>query len=121
MSEQELIEQAFENRSMLDNTEVANAVYNVIERLDKGSLRVAQPEGEVWRVNEWVKKAVLLYFPLCGMTTIEAGPFEYHDKIKLKHDYAAQGVRVVPPATARYGAFIAQGVVMMPSYVNIGA
>ncbi len=121
MSEQELIEQAFENRSMLDNTEVANAVYNVIERLDKGSLRVAQPEGEVWRVNEWVKKAVLLYFPLCGMTTIEAGPFEYHDKIKLKHDYAAQGVRVVPPATARYGAYIAQGVVMMPSYVNIGA
>ena len=90
--------------------------------LDKGALRVAEPLADgTWQINEWVKKAVLLYFPLQQMNTVEAGPFEYHDKIPLKKDYARQGVRVVPPATARYGAFLAAGVVMMPSYVNIGA
>ncbi len=124
---QELIEQAFDNREMLQNSEVRDAIRQTIELLDKGQLRVAEPvlqEGAAshrWKVNEWVKKAVLLYFPICDMQTIEAGPFEYHDKIALKRDYAAQGVRVVPPATARYGAYLAPGVVMMPSYVNIGA
>lgn len=121
MTRQELIEAAFENRDMLQMSEVRDAVSEVIEMLDKGKVRVAQPEGEKWIVNEWVKKAVLLYFPMCGMQTIEAGPFEYHDKIALKNNYAEQGVRVVPPATARYGAYLASGVVLMPSYVNIGA
>lgn len=121
MTRQELIEAAFENRDMLQMPEVRNAVSEVIEMLDKGKVRVAQPEGEKWIVNEWVKKAVLLYFPMCGMQTIEAGPFEYHDKIALKKNYAEQGVRVVPPATARYGSYLAPGVVLMPSYVNIGA
>lgn len=124
---QELIEQAFDNREMLQNSEVRDAIRQTIELLDKGQLRVSEPvlqEGAAshrWKVNEWVKKAVLLYFPICDMQTIEAGPFEYHDKIALKRNYAAQGVRVVPPATARYGAYLAPGVVMMPSYVNIGA
>ena len=124
---QELIEQAFDNREMLQNSEVRDAIQQTIELLDKGQLRVAEPvlqEGATshrWKVNEWVKKAVLLYFPICDMQTIEAGPFEYHDKIALKRNYAALGVRVVPPATARYGAYLAPGVVMMPSYVNIGA
>lgn len=124
---QELIEQAFDNREMLQNSEVRDAIRQTIELLDKGQLRVAErvlQEGAAshrWKVNEWVKKAVLLYFPICDMQTIEAGPFEYHDKIALKRNYAAQGVRVVPPATARYGAYLAPGVVMMPSYVNIGA
>ena len=121
MSIQELIEQAFDNRELLNQTEVRDAVAFVVEELDKGRLRVAEPEGNGWHVNEWVKKAVLLYFPICGMQTVEAGPFEYHDKIPLKHSYASQGVRVVPPAVARYGSFLANGVVMMPSYVNIGA
>lgn len=124
---QELIEQAFDNREMLQNSEVRDAIRQTIELLDKGQLRVAEPvlqEGAAshrWKVNEWVKKAVLLYFPICDMQTIEAGPFEYYDKIALKRNYAAQGVRVVPPATARFGAYLAPGVVMMPSYVNIGA
>ena len=124
---QETIEAAFENRDLFQNEDVRQAVRTVIEQLDKGLLRVAEPiEGSDhaamrWQVNEWVKKAVLLYFPICDMQTIEAGPFEYHDKIPLKRNYAAQGVRVVPPAVARYGAYLAKGVVMMPSYVNIGA
>ena len=121
MSIQEIIEQAFENRELLSQTEVRQAITHVVEELDKGRLRVAEPTDGSWQVNEWVKKAVLLYFPICGMETTEAGPFEYHDKIPLKHDYSAQGVRVVPPAVARYGSFLAPGVVMMPSYVNIGA
>ena len=124
---QELVEQAFDNREMLNRDDVRSAIMETISLLDKGELRVAEPivqEGTAaqrWQVNEWVKKAVLLYFPICDMQTIEVGPFEYYDKIPLKHDYAAQGVRVVPPATARYGAYLTKGVVMMPSYVNIGA
>jgi 2,3,4,5-tetrahydropyridine-2-carboxylate N-succinyltransferase len=86
-----------------------------------GTLRVAQPSDSGWKVNEWVKKAVVLYFPIQEMKTIEVGPFEFHDKIPLKKDYAEKGVRVVPHAVARHGAFIESGVVMMPSYVNIGA
>ncbi|MBO4244754.1 MAG: 2,3,4,5-tetrahydropyridine-2,6-dicarboxylate N-succinyltransferase, partial [Bacteroidales bacterium] len=124
---QEIIEEAFENRDLLQNTEVRKAILQVIEQLDKGELRVAEPIEDAgnatirWQVNEWVKKAVLMYFPICDMQTMEVGPFEYHDKIPLKHDYASKGVRVVPPAVARYGSYLAKGVVMMPSYVNIGA
>lgn len=121
MSPKDIIEQAYDNREMLKQNEVREAIRTVITHLDQGRLRVAQPEGDGWVINQWVKKAVLLYFPLCEMHTIEASPFEYHDKMPLKRGYAAAGVRVVPPATARFGAFLAPGVVMMPSYVNIGA
>ncbi len=118
---QNLVNDAFDHPDRISDPQVVQAVESVIAHLDQGQLRVAEPTGEGWRVNEWVKKAVLLYFRLRGMETLEAGPFEYHDKIALKHDYAAKGVRVVPPATARYGAFLAPGVILMPSYVNIGA
>ncbi len=122
MNKQELIEQAFEHREMLNDTAVVEAVNAVVEQLDRGQIRVAEPLADgSWQVNEWVKKAVLLYFPLHEMSTIEAAPFEYRDKVPLKRNYEMQGVRVVPPATARYGAYLAKGVVMMPSYVNIGA
>lgn len=115
------IESAWEDRSKINDGKTQEAVNRVIEALDKGKLRVAEPDGDDWRVNEWVKKAVVLYFPMRPMETIVVGPFEYHDKMRLKTDYAGLGVRVVPPATARYGAYIAPGVVMMPGYVNIGA
>lgn len=119
--EQNLIEQAWEERQMLADKEVITAIHSVIDALDCGKLRVAEPTADGWQVNQWVKKAVLLYFPICGMQTMEAGPMEYHDKIPLKHDYASLRVRVVPHAVARHGAYLAPGVVMMPSYVNIGA
>ncbi|MEZ4849006.1 MAG: 2,3,4,5-tetrahydropyridine-2,6-dicarboxylate N-succinyltransferase [Bacteroidia bacterium] len=115
------IEAAWENRELMQTNETQEAIREVIELLDKGTLRCAQPTEDGWQVNDWVKKAVILYFPIQKMATIELPPFEYHDKMKLKTDYASQGVRVVPPATARYGAFIAPGVIMMPSYVNIGS
>jgi len=118
---QSLIEQAWENRALLQETKTTDAIRAVIELLDAGKLRVAEPVGEGWQVNEWVKKAVVLYFPIQKMETLEAGIFEYHDKMLLKRDYADKGVRVVPGASARYGAFLASGVIMMPSYVNIGA
>lgn len=117
-----IIEAAWENRELLKQTETIQAIEQVIEDLDKGKLRVAEPsESGEWIVNEWVKKAVVMYFPIRTMETIEVGPFEFHDKMALKTDYKGLGVRVVPPAVARYGAFIAPGVIMMPSYVNIGA
>ncbi len=116
-----LIDNAWVERSLLKNAETQQAVYSVIEMLDKGSLRVAYPELDTWKVNDWVKKAVILYFPLRQMETIEAGPLEFHDKIPLKHGYESLGIRVVPHAVARYGAYISPGVIMMPSYVNIGA
>tara|TARA_B110000483_G_C18191334_1_gene541085 strand:- start:459 stop:1211 length:753 start_codon:yes stop_codon:yes gene_type:complete len=97
------------------------AIHSVIELLDKGEVRVAEPLGDYWKVNDWVKKAVVMYFPICKMETIEVGPFEFHDKIPLKSGYAAKGVRVVPHAIARHGAYLERGVIMMPSYVNIGA
>jgi 2,3,4,5-tetrahydropyridine-2,6-dicarboxylate N-succinyltransferase len=116
------IEAAWDNRELLQQPETRAIIDQVIEALDKGTLRVAEPLSDgSWQVNEWVKKAVIMYFPIRSMETIEVGPFEYHDKMALKKDYAALGVRVVPPATARYGAFLAKGVIMMPSYVNIGA
>lgn len=117
----ELIEGAWEDRSKLKELNTIDAIQSVISQLDAGKLRVAEPLEDGWQVNEWVKKAVILYFPIMKMETIELTPFEYYDKIPLKKNYEAQGVRVVPPATARYGAFLQKGVVMMPSYVNIGA
>lgn len=118
---QEIILKAWDDRSLLKNEDVRDAVREIIELIDKGNLRCAEPNNNGWQVNDWVKKAVILYFPIQEMETIEVGPFEFHDKMKLKQDYASQGVRVVPHAVARYGAFLAKGVVMMPSYVNIGA
>jgi 2,3,4,5-tetrahydropyridine-2-carboxylate N-succinyltransferase len=97
------------------------AIETVIEMLDNGFLRTAQPSAAGWKVNDWVKKAVILYFPIRKMETIEVGPFEFHDKMALKKGYESKGIRVVPHAIARYGAYISKGVVMMPSYVNIGA
>lgn len=118
----ELVEKAWEDRSLLKNADVQQAINHVIEDLDKGILRVAEPlENGEWQVNEWVKKAVVLYFPIRKMETIEVGPFEFHDKMALKTNYKELGVRVVPHAVARYGAYLASGVIMMPSYVNIGA
>jgi 2,3,4,5-tetrahydropyridine-2-carboxylate N-succinyltransferase len=116
-----IIGDAWADPSRRSDPRVLEAVEEVIAGLDDGSLRVAEPDGDRWRVNVWVKEAVLLYFPLRGMTTTEVGPYEYHDKIPLKKGYAARGVRVVPPATARYGSFLAPGVILMPCYVNIGA
>lgn len=116
-----LIEKAWEDRTMLQNPEVVKAIDTVIEELDKGNIRVATPKGGEWIVNEWVKKAVILYFPIRKMTTMEAGPLEFHDKIPLKKNYKELGIRVVPHAVARYGSYISRGVIMMPSYINIGA
>lgn len=116
-----LIEKAWDDRSLLHEAEIQAAIRTVIEKLDKGQLRVAEPTENGWKVNDWVKKAVILYFPIQKMETIKAGPFEFHDKMKLKSNYAELGVRVVPHAVARYGAFIAAGTILMPSYVNIGA
>lgn len=117
----EYIEQAFSDRTLLERSEYREAVMETVRQLDCGQLRVAEPTDDGWVVNQWVKKAVLMYFPLCGMQTMEAGPMEYWDKIPLKHGHESAGVRVVPPAVARYGAYIAPGAVLMPSYVNIGA
>ncbi|MCB9426756.1 MAG: 2,3,4,5-tetrahydropyridine-2,6-dicarboxylate N-succinyltransferase [Flavobacteriales bacterium] len=116
-----IIEEAWENRALLSEQKTTSAIREVIELLDSGKLRVAEPVGEDWQVNEWVKKAVVMYFPIQKMETLEVGIFEYHDKIPLKKDYAAKGVRVVPHAVARYGAYLSPGTILMPSYVNIGA
>lgn len=116
-----IIVQAWDNRELLKNKETTDAVEQLISLLDKGEVRVAEPTADGWKVNDWVKKGVILYFPIKTMHTIEVGPFEFYDKIPLKKNYAELGVRVVPHAIARYGAFIQRGVVMMPSYVNIGA
>lgn len=115
------IENAWEDRSLLTNEVTIESIRNVIDLLDAGTLRVAEPTKDGWQVNEWVKKAVVLYFPIQKMETLEAGIFEYHDKIPLKRDYANKGIRVVPNAVARHGAYISSGVILMPSYVNIGA
>jgi 2,3,4,5-tetrahydropyridine-2-carboxylate N-succinyltransferase len=115
------IEKIWEDRSLLQSPDSQEAIREVVEKLDKGELRVAEPSSSGWQVNEWIKKAVILYFPIQQMETIEVGPFEFHDKIKLKRNYKALGVRVVPHAIARYGSYVSKGVIMMPSYVNIGA
>ena len=116
-----VIEQAWEDRNLLKEKATVDAIDLVIEKLDIGELRTAEIQNGNWVINEWVKKAVVLYFPLRKMETIEVGPFEFHDKMKLKTNYSDLGVRVVPHAVARYGSYISSGVIMMPSYVNIGA
>jgi 2,3,4,5-tetrahydropyridine-2-carboxylate N-succinyltransferase len=116
-----LIEKAWNDRSLLNDATVQFEINKTIELLDKGIIRVAEPGEDGWIVNQWVKKAVILYFPITKMETIEIGPFEFHDKVPLKKNYKALGIRVVPHAIARYGAYLAPGVIMMPSYVNIGA
>jgi 2,3,4,5-tetrahydropyridine-2-carboxylate N-succinyltransferase len=116
-----LVEDAWENRALLEQNETQDAIRECIELIDKGQLRVAEPTQNGWQVNEWVKKAVILYFPIQKMETMEAGVLEFHDKMKLKTGYKELGIRVVPHAVARYGAYISKGVIMMPSYVNIGA
>jgi 2,3,4,5-tetrahydropyridine-2,6-dicarboxylate N-succinyltransferase len=126
---QSIIEKAWENRELLKDETTLKTIREVIALLDSGTLRVAEPTANTssslstgsWQVNEWVKKAVVMYFPIQKMETWEAGIFEYHDKMLLKTGYAEKGIRVVPPATARYGAYISKGVILMPSYVNIGA
>lgn len=121
MSLKESIEQFWENRSLLQDPQNQKLIHEVIRGLDAGEYRVAEPTADGWQVNEWIKKAVVMYFPIQEMKPIEVGPFEFHDKIPLKKNYAEKGVRVVPHAIARYGSYVAKGVVMMPSYVNIGA
>lgn len=121
MSLQQTIENIWDNRDLLQNEDSQKAIREVIALVDKGELRTAEPTENGWQVNEWVKKAVVMYFPIQKMETIEVGPFEFHDKMPLKRNYAEKGVRVVPHAIAREGAYIAPGVIMMPSYVNIGA
>ncbi len=118
------IEAAWVNRELLTDEKTRQAIRQVIELIDKGELRTAEPidlEKSEWQVNEWVKKAVILYFPIRPMRKMEAGELEWFDKMELKHGYEELGVRVVPHAVARYGAYIAPGAILMPSYVNIGA
>ncbi len=115
------IEKIWNDRNLLQQDENQQIIRNIIEELDKGRLRVAEPTPNGWQVNEWIKKAVIMYFPIQKMRVMEAGPMEFYDKMDLKKDYEALGVRVVPHAVARYGAFLAKSVIMMPSYVNIGA
>jgi len=118
---QQTIETAWDNRELLNEKNTQDAIREIISLLDEGSLRVAEPIENGWQVNEWVKKAVVMYFPIQTMETIEVGPFEFHDKIPLKKNYKAKGIRVVPHAVARHGAYISKGTILMPSYVNIGA
>ncbi|MGB5243128.1 MAG: 2,3,4,5-tetrahydropyridine-2,6-dicarboxylate N-succinyltransferase [Lutimonas sp.] len=118
---QQIIEEAWENRELLKEINTQKAIREVIELLDGGILRVAEPTASGWQVNEWVKKGVVLYFPIQKMETLEAGVLEFHDKIPLKTGYQEKGIRVVPHAVARKGAYIASGTILMPSYVNIGA
>ncbi|HDS07233.1 MAG TPA: 2,3,4,5-tetrahydropyridine-2,6-dicarboxylate N-succinyltransferase [Bacteroides sp.] len=121
MNLQKIVETAWENRNTLARDEVKEAISQVVDLLDRGEIRVAEKKGDRWIVNDWVKKAVILYFPIRQMETIEVPPFEFHDKIPLKTGYKERGIRVVPHAIARHGAYISKGVIMMPSYVNIGA
>ncbi len=121
MELKESIEQAWQDRDKLNDEVVQNDVRAVIEEVDKGRLRVAEPTENGWQVNEWVKQAILLYFGIQPMQTWNMEPFEFYDKMLLKKNYAALGVRAVPHAIARYGAYLAKNVVLMPSYVNIGA
>ena len=116
-----LIEKAWEDRSLLTHEETIEAIKYLIGELDEGRIRIAEKIDGNWMVNEWLKKAVLLYFPIMPMHTIDCAPFEFYDKIPLKRNFKEKGVRVVPNAVARYGAFIAKNVILMPSYTNIGA
>jgi len=121
MDFKQTVEEAWENRALLKNISVQKQITEVIDQLDRGRYRVAEKIDGIWKVNDWIKKAVILYFPIRKMETIEVPPFEFHDKIPLKTGYKQKGVRVVPHAIARHGAYVSEGVIMMPSYVNIGA
>ncbi len=121
MSLQALILEAWDNRELLKDTKYTDAIRAVIEEVDKGRLRTAAPTENGWVVNEWVKQAILLYFGIQQMQTWELAPFEFYDKMLLKSNYKELGVRAVPHAVARYGAYLAKNVVLLPSYVNIGA
>lgn len=121
MELREIIENAWDNRSLLKDKDTNIAIKTIVDDLDTGRKRVAEKDGDQWIVHEWIKKAVILYFPIMKMQSIEVGPFEFHDKMKLKTGYEKLGIRVVPHAIARYGAYISKGVIMMPSYINIGA
>ena len=118
---QTVIQEAWENRVLLKDVDVQKSIRFIIDELDAGKLRVAEPGPDGWKVNDWIKKAVILYFPIQQMSVTEVGPFEFHDKIELKKNYKNLGVRVVPHAVARHGSYLAKGVILMPSYVNIGA
>ena len=118
---EEIIHAAWEDRTLLKKDQTLQTINEIIEEIDNGRLRTAEPISSGWKVNDWVKKAVILYFPTRKMEVIEVGPFEFYDRMALKNGYEAKGIRVVPQAVARYGAYISRGVVMMPSYVNIGA
>lgn len=115
------IEKCWTNRELIHDRLFRERIAQVIELLDAGKVRVAENRGETWQVNEWVKKAILLYFITMKAEKITAGPFQYFDKIGLKTGWEEKGVRVVPQALARYGSYVAKGVVLMPSYINIGA
>lgn len=115
------VNELWNNRALLKEESNQKNIHEVIALLDEGKLRVAEPTESDWKVNEWVKKAVVMLFPISKMETIQSGAFEFHDKIPLKKDFAARGIRVVPQAMARFGAYISKGVILMPSYVNIGA
>ncbi len=118
---QNIVEKAWTDRNLLSDKNTQDAIRKVIDLIDAGSLRCAEPTAHGWQINEWVKKAVVLYFPIQKMETMEVGIFEFHDKIPLKKGYKEKGIRVVPHAVARHGAYIAPGTILMPSYVNIGA
>ena len=118
---QQIIDKAWDNRELLTDKRTIEAIRNVVSLLDEGILRVAEPQENGWKVNEWIKKAVVLYFPIQKMKVLEAGIFEYHDKIPLKRGYKEKGIRVVPNAVARHGSYISSGTILMPCYVNIGA
>ncbi len=121
MNLEKMIKEAWGKRELLKDKTYSDAVHDVIEKVDKGELRTAMPSGDGWVVNEWVKQAILMYFGIQQMETYTLPPFEFYDKMKLKKDYKSLGVRAVPHAVARYGAYLARNVVLMPSYVNIGA
>ena len=118
---QNIIEIAWNNRSLLKDSKTQDTIRKVVDLLDQGKLRVAEPTNKGWKVNEWIKKAVILYFPIQKMETLQSGPLEFHDKIPLKNKYKDKGIRVVPHAVSRHGAYISEGVILMPSFVNIGA
>ncbi|MFL2598442.1 MAG: 2,3,4,5-tetrahydropyridine-2,6-dicarboxylate N-succinyltransferase [Flavobacteriaceae bacterium] len=118
---QNIIETAWNNHSLLKDSKTQDTIRKVVDLLDQGKLRVAEPTNKGWKVNEWIKKAVILYFPIQKMETLQAGPLEFHDKIPLKNKYKDKGIRVVPHAVSRHGAYISEGVILMPSFVNIGA
>ena len=117
----DIIEKAWENRSLLNDDNTKKTIRKVIDLLDKGEVRIAEKINSKWIVNQWIKKAVILYFPIQKMKTIQSGDIEFFDKIDLKKNYKEKGIRVVPSAIARYGSYVSKGVILMPSYVNIGA